>query len=62
MTVGELIVYNSTIPASQGTVLQHLKNIQVTREAVCVVNVDVTSAVCVINVASAVITVDFSSN
>jgi len=32
MTVSELIVFNSTIAAGGGTVLQHLQNIAVTRE------------------------------
>ena len=32
MTVGELIVFNSTIVAGDGTVLDHLSNVAVNRE------------------------------
>lgn len=44
MTVEELIVYNSTIPAGEGTVLEHLQNININRQVFCGVDVDVKNA------------------
>ena len=42
MTVEELIIYNSSLPANAGwTLLDHLQNIAVNREAVCAIGVDI---------------------
>ena len=43
MTLGELIVFNSTIPEGGGTFLEHLQNIRVNREAVNSFDVDISS-------------------
>ena len=57
MTVCELIVYNSTIPAGQGTFLEHLLNIAVAREAWCTIGIDVKDVI-TIDVVSDIITAD----
>ena len=45
MTFKELIVYNSTIPEGQGTLLEHLQNIKVQRDAICQVAIAYNEAV-----------------
>ncbi len=61
MTIGELIVYNSTITVGGGTVLEHLQNIAVTREVVCGITVDVTDAIA-FDVKDDIITADFDDS
>jgi len=61
MTVCELVVYNSTIPSGQGTFLEHLMNVQVTREAVCGISVDITDSIA-ININYDIITADFKDS
>ncbi len=58
MTIGELIVHNSTIPSGQGTVLQHLSNIQTIREAYCAITVEVADLI-ELDIQSTVVEVDF---
>lgn len=41
MTVAELIVYNSTIAPGEGTVIEHLQNIAITREVFKGVSIDI---------------------
>lgn len=62
MTVEELIVYNSTLPANAGwTMLDHLQNIDVNREAVCAIDVDVTGTAVEVEILAAPVAVDVSS-
>ena len=59
MTVGELIVFNSTIPSGQGTVLQHLSNINSTREVFTSVDVDITGLDITVNVVEEILEINF---
>ena len=61
MTVGGLIVYNSTIAAGQGTVLQHLMNIDTAREVFCGISAEVAGDVN-ITVSSAIISANIKEN
>ena len=59
MTVGELIVFNSTIPEGGGTVLEHLMHIRVTRDSVCSLEVNVKSGM-EVNINSAAVVIEYN--
>ncbi len=50
MTVGELIIFNSTIPGGDGTFLDHLQNIRMAREVINGIGVDVDSDELIVNI------------
>jgi len=50
MTLAELIVFNSTIPAGGGTTLDHLKSVRTTRATHCGLIVEVSSAIITVNI------------
>ena len=59
MTVGELIVFNSTIATGAGTVLQHLSNINSVREVFSTIDVAITGLDINVNLVEEVLTIDF---
>lgn len=67
MTIGELMVFNSTIASGDGTVLDHLTNVAVEREVFCgidgnvgdAVNIDISSGIIAANIREESIIINF---
>ena len=68
MTIGELIVYNSTILSGAGTVLEHLLNIVVDREVFYgvgvnvedIIDLDVSSGIIAVNIVEETLSINIT--